>query len=67
MRGFYRFHIMDPIRFKSDLKVTVQQIGTCNTGLFERQDDVATVAYWYQQGFETENPVFPSRKYREPR
>ena len=67
MRGFYRFHIMDPIRFNSDLKVTVQQIGNCNIGLFERQDDVATVAYWYQQGFETENTVFPSRKYREPR
>ena len=28
--------------------VTIQQIGVRPGGLFERQDDVATVAYWYQ-------------------
>lgn len=49
MRGFYRWHIPDPIRFQKDLKVTLQQIGVNHRGLFERQDDVATVAYWYQQ------------------
>ena len=39
---------MDPILFEEDLKVTIQQIGVRPGGLFERQDDVATVAYWYQ-------------------
>ena len=48
MRGFYRWHMMDPICFEEDLKVTIQQIGVCYKGLFERQDDVASVAYWYQ-------------------
>ncbi|WP_080831752.1 glycoside hydrolase family 172 protein [Cohnella massiliensis] len=48
MRGFYRWHIPDPIRFRQDLKVTIQQIGVYKKGLFERQDDVASVAYWYQ-------------------
>lgn len=48
MRGFYRWHILDPIRFQEDLKVTIQQIGVYKKGLFERQDDVASVAYWYQ-------------------
>ena len=48
MRGFYRWHIMDPIHFEEDLKVTIQQIGVSHRGLFERQDDVASVAYWYQ-------------------
>lgn len=48
MRGFYRWHIPDPIRFNENLRVTIQQIGVCKKGLFERQDDVATVAYWYQ-------------------
>lgn len=48
MRGFYRWHIPDPIYFQDDLKVTVQQIGVCYKGLFERQDDLASVAYWYQ-------------------
>ncbi len=47
-RGFYRWHIMDPIHFEEDIKVTIQQIGVCKKGLFERQDDVASVAYWYQ-------------------
>lgn len=47
MRGFYRFHIPDPVLFEQDIRVTVQQIGVCHRGLFERQDDVATVAYWY--------------------
>lgn len=48
MRGFYRWHIQDPICFDEDLKVTLQQIGVGYQGLFERQDDVASVAYWYQ-------------------
>lgn len=48
MHGMYRWHILDPIRFQHDLRVTIQQIGVCKRGLFERQDDVASVAYWYQ-------------------
>ena len=48
MRGFYRWHIQDPICFEENLKVTIQQIGVGYRGLFERQDDVASVAYWYQ-------------------
>lgn len=47
-RSFYRWHIPDPVLFEEDLKVTIQQIGVRPGGLFERQDDVATVAYWYQ-------------------
>lgn len=64
MRGLYRWHIMDPIRFEEDLRVTVQQIGTCHKGLFERQDDYASVAYWYQT--EPHNP-FPELKKKEER
>lgn len=48
MRGFYRWHIQDPVCFDEDLKVTIQQIGVGHRGLFERQDDMASVAYWYQ-------------------
>ena len=47
-RSFYRWHIMDPVLFERDLKVTIQQIGVSYGGLFERQDDLASVAYWYQ-------------------
>ena len=63
-RGFYRWHIMDPILFDEDLRVTVQQIGVCHKGLFERQDDVASVAYWYQT--EPHNP-FPKLMDKEDR
>lgn len=43
----YRWHLMDPIHFAQDLKVTLQQIGHWDHGLFERNDDISTVAYWY--------------------
>ena len=48
MRALYRFHLPDPIMFQEDIRVTLQQIGSCHAGIFERQDDVASVAYWYQ-------------------
>jgi len=67
MRGFYRWHILDPIRFDEDLRITVQQIGTSNRGLFERQDDVATVSYWYQTEPHSAFPTLPEKEYRWPR
>lgn len=67
MRGFYRWHLPDPIRFQENLKVTLQQIGVCHRGLFERQDDVATVAYWYQQEPHQAFSKLPERFERWPR
>ena len=49
MRALYRFHIPDPVVFKKDLRVTLQQIGGDERGLRERQDDISSVAYWYQR------------------
>jgi len=47
--GLYRWHVMDPIRFKQDLKVTIQALGWWPNGKFEPlTDDIASVAYWYQ-------------------
>jgi hypothetical protein len=47
--GLYRFHIMDPIRFTQNLKVTMQAIGWRSEGRYlPLQDDIASVAYWYQ-------------------
>lgn len=48
MHGMYRWHLMDPVRFEQRLKVTVQQIGHNSMRLFERSDDISSVAYWYQ-------------------
>ena len=47
--GLYRWHVMDPIRFKQDLKVTIQALGWWPHGKFQPlTDDIASVGYWYQ-------------------
>jgi hypothetical protein len=47
--GLYRFHILDPIRFRKDLKVVMQALGWRSEGRYlPLQDDIASVAYWYQ-------------------
>lgn len=47
--GLYRWHITDPIRFKKNLKVTIQALGWRNNGRYlPLRDDIASVAYWYQ-------------------
>mgnify|MGYP003809554189 CR=1 FL=1 len=47
--GLYRWHIPDPIRFEKELKVTIQALGWWPNGKFQPlQDDIASVAYWYQ-------------------
>ena len=74
--SFYRYHVPDPVYFKSEIRVTIQQIGYASNlktlnplyktgtpvyragpglvekakgsqGLFERQDDWSSVAYFY--------------------
>ena len=54
---------MDPILFQEDLRVMIQQIGVSHGGLFERQDDVASVAYWYQT--EPHEPFGPLMERKE--
>ena len=67
VHGLYRWHIVDPICFKKRLKVTVQQIGHNGDHLFERADDVATVAYWYQSTINQDFSPLPDKNYRLPR
>ncbi len=67
MHALYRFHLPDPIRFKHDLKITVQQIGNDDIRLFERSDDIASVAYWYQDKPDSKLPKILSRDERIPR
>lgn len=45
----YRFHVQDPIFFGSNLKVTMQALGWRSENRFlPLQDDISSVAYWYQ-------------------
>ena len=47
--GMYRWHLTDPIRFEQDLKVTIQALGWREGGRYlPLQDDIASVAFWYQ-------------------
>jgi len=47
--GLYRWHIMDPIRFENDVRVTIQALGWREGGRYlPLQDDIASVAFWYQ-------------------
>ncbi|MEX0653238.1 MAG: glycoside hydrolase family 172 protein [Phycisphaeraceae bacterium] len=60
--GLYRWHISDPIRFEQDLAVTMQALGWRNGGRFlPLQDDIASVAYWYQSLPTAAFPPLPDR------
>ena len=60
--GMYRWHIMDPIRFRDDLRVTMQAIGWRSGGRYlPLQDDIASVAYWYQAEPHAPFPALPGR------
>ena len=67
--GLYRWHIMDPIRFESDLRVTLQAIGWRTEKDKRRylplQDDIASVAYWYQTLPTAPFPPLPDRDFLE--
>ncbi len=58
----YRWHIMDPIRFDRDLKVTIQALGWKSDGTYlPLQDDIASVAYWYQSEPHGAFPTLPTK------
>lgn len=47
--GMYRWHVMDPIRFTEELRVTMQALGWRSEGRYlPLQDDIASTAFWYQ-------------------
>ncbi len=43
----YRWHDLDPIFWKEDIRATIQQIGN-RKGYYERQDDWNAVTFWYE-------------------
>lgn len=64
--GMYRWHVPDPVRFRSDLKVTLQALGWRSEGRFlPLQSDIASVAYWYQTLPTPPFPRLPDRDYLE--
>jgi len=66
--GMYRWHIADPIRFTRDLRVTIQALGWMGdprkgAEFLPLQDDIASVAFWYQTLPSANFPPLPSPDY----
>ena len=65
--SLYRWHIMDPISFDHDLKVTIQALGWGDDGKYMKlSDNIASVAYWYQTEPHAPFPPLPSVEQRAP-
>lgn len=64
----FRWHLADPIVFEKKIKVTIEHFGWISPdenkenqahSWNEREDDFATVAFWYQTGIPTFNEPVP--------
>jgi len=60
--GQYRWHIEDPVRFEEDLKITIQCLGWGPEGYLPLEDELASVAYWYQTEPHHSFPPLPSKE-----
>ena len=60
--AMYRWHVMDPVRFEQDLRVTIQALGWRQGGRFlPGMHDICSVAYWYQTLPAAPFPELPDR------
>ena len=69
--SMYRWHLPDPIYWRESCRITIQQIGwnraksgTPESGLYERQDDWCSTAFWYEPVPSAPLPPFPSTEAR---
>ena len=60
--GMYRWHLTDPIRFETDLRVTIQALGWRSEKRYlPLQDDIASVGFWYQTEPHAAFPKLPDK------
>ena len=58
--GLYRWHILDPVRFEKDLKVTIQDLGWRQGGRYlPQKSDIASTCFWYQSEPHAKFPKLP--------
>ncbi|MBO4887733.1 MAG: DUF2961 domain-containing protein [Firmicutes bacterium] len=58
--NLYRWHIVDPVYFKENIRVTIQALGWRSDGRYlARQDDISSVAYYYLDRINEERSVLP--------
>lgn len=69
----YRWHVPDPVRFTRSLRVEIEDAGWisedelaegADRGFVERNDDLASVAFWYQAGQPKRFATLPPAKER---
>jgi hypothetical protein len=65
--GLYRWHITDPVRFQKDFRVTIQALGwkpdrQNGRRYLQLEDDIASVAYWYQIEPHAKFPPLPGKE-----
>jgi hypothetical protein len=66
--SLYRWHIMDPVAFHKDFKLTIQALGWYPNRRYQPlADDIASIAYWYQREPHAAFPKFPTVAERWPR
>jgi hypothetical protein len=58
--GMYRWHIVDPVRFEKELKITIQDLGWRSEGRYlPQQSDISSVVFWYQAEPHVSFPKLP--------
>jgi hypothetical protein len=61
--SMYRWHLADPLVWRTQARITMQQIGCCRPPpepfLFERQDDWSVASFWYEPIPSAPLPPFP--------
>lgn len=69
--SMYRWHLSDPIYWKKECRVTMQQIGwsgkqkeKMGTPYIDRQDDWSSATFWYEPVPSVKLPEFPKLKSR---
>ncbi len=61
--SMYRWHLPDPIYWRKDCRITIQQIGY-DKGLYERVDDWSCATFWYEPVPSAPLPSFPDLQAR---
>lgn len=67
--SMYRWHVMDPVRFEKDLKITMQDLGWKPRNgpkapfiFLQQKSDISSVAYWYQTEPHNPFPALPTKE-----
>jgi len=69
--SMYRWHLPDPIYWKEEVRITIQQIGwsresreKTGSALYEREDDWSSATFWYEPVPSNQLPPFPDLESR---